>query len=64
MIDVITSGVKLTLRYEKGSYSYSRLKPDADDAALYEVADALNSLQLEPARSISKMTVRKLIDLG
>jgi hypothetical protein len=64
MIDVAVSGVRLTLRYENGSYSYTHLKPDAGDEALYEVGDALNSLQLEPAKSISKMTTRKLVDLG
>jgi hypothetical protein len=64
MIDVAVSGVRLTLRYEKGSYSFAHLKADAGDAALYETAGALNSLQMEHAKSISKTTTRKLIDLG
>jgi hypothetical protein len=58
------TGVKLTLRFEKGSYSYSHLKPDAPNAALFEVAGAFNSLQAEPAKSISKTMTRKLISLG
>jgi hypothetical protein len=64
MIDVIEAGIKLTIKFDKGSYSYTHLKPDAQNAALFEVADALNSLQQEQAKSISKTMTRKLVDLG
>jgi len=47
--------VSLILRYNKGSLTYSYLKPGATDEALYELGAALNSLQVEPVKATSKV---------
>jgi hypothetical protein len=47
--------LSLILRYLKGSFTYSNLRLGASDAALYELGGAINSLQGETAKSISKV---------
>ena len=49
------TGVSLVLRYESGSFTYSYLKPTADNAALYELGSAINSLQAEPVKTVAKI---------
>ena len=49
------TGVSLVLRYKSGSYTYSSVKAEAGDAALYELGGALNSLQAEPYTFVSKI---------
>ena len=46
--------VSLILRYKKGSLTYSNLKPTATNADLYELADAMNSLQREGFENVNK----------
>ena len=46
--------VSLILRYNRGSLTYSHLRTSATNAALYELADAMNSLQSEPFESVNK----------
>ena len=55
------TGVSLVLRYESGSFTYSYLKPEADSEALYELGGAMNSLQAEPAKSVSKIVTSRVI---
>jgi hypothetical protein len=64
MVDTVISGQKTILRYDKGSLTYTHIKPDAANDAIYETADAMNSLQAQAAVSISKIMTRKIIDLG
>jgi hypothetical protein len=47
-------GVSMVLKYKSGSLTYSHLKPNAGNEAIYELGLAVNSLQAEPAESISK----------
>jgi len=54
-------GVSLGLGYEKGTFSFSYLKPDAGDDAIYAVAKAINSLQAEPVRGITKTVAKRVI---
>jgi len=44
----------IILRYTKGSFKFSSLKPSATDERLYEFGDAINSLQGEKAKYIDK----------
>ena len=48
-------GISLILRYAKGSFTYSYLTPGATDEDIYELGDAINSLQPEPIKSTSKV---------
>ena len=47
--------VSLVLRYQRGSLTYSSLKPTATDANLFELGNAINSLQREGTESINKI---------
>ena len=47
--------ISLALRYKKGSFTYSNLKPTAADTDLYELGSAINSLQDEPYESANKI---------
>ena len=47
--------LSLILRYAKGSFTYSYIRIGAADADLYEMGDAVNSLQDQPAKSINKV---------
>jgi len=46
--------VSLILRYIRGSLTYSNLRTTSSNAALYELADAINSLQREGFESVNK----------
>ena len=48
------------LRYTKGSFKYSSLRPSATDERLYEFGDAVNSLQDEKAEYIDKALCYRL----
>jgi len=47
--------LSLILRYAKGSLTYSNLQLGAADEGLYEMGDAINSLQDQPVKSINKI---------
>jgi len=47
--------LSLILRYAKGSFTYSNFQLGASDAGLYEMGDAINSLQNQPVVSINKI---------
>ena len=47
--------LSLILRYAKGSLTYSNLQIGASDEDLYEMGDAINSLQNQPVKSINKI---------
>ena len=47
--------ISLSLRYKRGSLTYSNLKPSASDASLYELHEAINSLQSENTESVRKI---------
>jgi len=47
--------LSLILRYTKGSITYSNFQIGASDEGLYEMAVAVNSLQNQPVKSISKI---------
>ena len=49
------------LRYTKGSFRFSRLKPTATNERLYEFGDALNSLQDEKAKYIDKALCYRIV---
>ena len=52
--------VSLILRYKRGSLTYSHLRPSATNAALYEMANAMNSLQLEEYESVNKRLTHRI----
>ena len=52
--------ISLALRYKKGSFTYSYLKPSASDADLYELAGALSSLQNETFESANKIVTSRV----
>jgi hypothetical protein len=54
-------GVSLVMRYKKGSLTYSNLRPTATDASLYELGDAINSLQREGTETVSKILSHRVI---
>jgi hypothetical protein len=47
--------LSLILRYAKGSLTYSNFQIGAADEDLYEMGDAINSLQNQPVKSINKV---------
>jgi len=47
--------LSLILRYAKGSLTYSNFQIGASNESLYEMGDAINSLQNQPVKSISKV---------
>ena len=47
--------LSLILRYTKGSITYSNFQLAASDEDLYEMGDAVNSLQNQPVKSINKV---------
>ena len=47
--------LSLILRYAKGSLTYSFFQIGASDEGLYEMGDAVNSLQNQPVKSINKL---------
>ena len=47
--------LSLILRYAKGSLTYSNFQIGASDEGLYEMGDAVNSLQIQPVKSINKV---------
>jgi len=49
--------LSLILRYAKGSLTYSNFQIGASDEGLYEMGDAVNSLQNQPVKSISKVEI-------
>ena len=52
--------VSLALRYNKGSFTYSYLKPTAGDTQLYELSRAINSLQSEAFESANKIVTSRV----
>lgn len=55
------TGISLVLRYAKGSLTYSSLKPSAADENIYEMGDAINSLQTEAPKSINKIAIYSIL---
>ena len=53
-------GVSLVLRYQTGSFTYSYLVPNADNTAIFELGDAINSLQAEPVKSVNKIVTARI----
>ena len=47
--------LSLILRYTKGSLTYSNFLIGASNEGLYEMGDAINSLQIQPVKSINKV---------
>ena len=47
--------LSLILRYTKGSLTYSNFQIGASNESLYEMGDAINSLQNQPLKSINKV---------
>ena len=47
--------LSLILRYAKGSFTYSNFQIGASNEGLYEMGDAINSLQNQPVKSINKV---------
>jgi hypothetical protein len=52
--------VSLILRYQRGSITYSNLIPAAENAALFELANAINSLQREVFESANKRLTHRV----
>ena len=52
--------IGLALRYKKGSFTYSNLKPTAADTALHELGSAINSLQSEVFESVNKIVTTRI----
>ena len=52
--------VSLSLRYRRGSLTYSNLKPSASDTSLYELHEAINSLQRERTESVRKILSHRI----
>jgi hypothetical protein len=63
MVESVITDVKVTLRYEKGSFSYSDLKPEATNAQAFQIGSAINSLQTEPAAGIFKVVTTELLEV-
>ena len=53
-------GASVILQYAKGSFKFSWLKPSAPNEKLYEIGDAINSLQVEKAKYIDKALCYRL----
>ena len=53
--------VKLTMTFEKGTISFSRLRSDAADEQVYELAQAINSVQAETVRRIKRIDLKKIV---
>ncbi len=45
---------KLTLKYDKGSFSFSKVALTAQNQALYNLAKAINSVQTDVCKTITK----------
>jgi hypothetical protein len=52
--------VSLILRFQRGSITYSSLIPAAENAALFELANAINSLQREVFESANKRLTHRV----
>ena len=52
--------VSLALRYKKGSFTYSNIKPTAANTDLHELGSVINSLQSEPYGSINKIVTTRV----
>ena len=52
---------RLVLRYERGSYSISRLMLDAADENLFELAATVANVQSEQPKQVIKMVTRMLV---
>lgn len=61
MVDATLTATKMSLKYEKGSYTYSKLKHGAAKDKIYELATAINTLQdEEPAKKITRIVETRL----
>jgi hypothetical protein len=54
----INVGKRLVLRYERGTFTFSRLKPNASDQGIYDLATHFIALQDEAPRQIVQVTTR------
>ena len=58
------NSVKLRLKYESGAtFTYSHLKIDATDDQLYELANAMSSIQAEDPKVVSKIVSTRIMSL-
>lgn len=63
MIKTTDLNTKITLKYEEGSFTYSKIKHGVDPDKLYELAEALNSLQAEAPEKIVKVVETELTEM-
>ena len=60
MANASITKIGLALRYKKGSFTFSYLKPTAADTELHELGSVINSLQSEPCGSINKIVTTRV----
>jgi hypothetical protein len=61
MAEIHLTSVKLNMKYEKGSFTYASLKPTATDAGIYELAQAISSLQTVQPAAINKIVTSRVV---
>ena len=54
---------KVVLSYEKGSYSYSKIKYSATDEQVYALTKAINSVQSEPVEKVTRVDLKKVTSI-
>ena len=54
---------KLILGYEKGSYSVSGVKSGSTDEKVYDLSQAIGSVQAEPIRKVTRVDLTKIISV-
>jgi hypothetical protein len=60
MAGLINVGKSLLVRYNTGSFTYSRIKTVSSDEKIYDLAQAINSVQVDNPTKIISVTRRKL----
>ena len=60
MTELILTSKRIVMRYEKGTYTFSRVKPDAADQNLFNLANTLTSLQVEQPKKILQVVTKIL----
>lgn len=63
MVKATDVNTKVSLKYAEGSFTYSKIKQGADIERLYELADAINSLQAEVPEKIVKIVETELVEM-
>lgn len=53
--------VKVVLKFRQGSQTLTRCNHSASDEALHQFGEAIASLNVEPVKSITKVTEEQLI---